>query len=193
MFACELEKGLHLGLLRTADAKALYRTVERNRAVLEAWLPWVHQIENAADMKNYVRFECKRYKGGKAMSAVIFDGREAAGLISYQELDFRNRKATLGYWLDSARQGKGIMTDAAAQMIRFAFATLDLNRVEIRARADNRRSCAVAERLGFKQEGVLRQEEYSGGVYRDHIVYGLLEADWKRQETGGDDPNRITV
>lgn len=184
MFTCEIGRGLLLKLLQPADSKALYRTVVRDRAALQPWLPWVSQIGTAADMKDYVRFECKRYKTGEAMSAVIIEGAEALGLISFQELDFRHRKASLGYWLESSRQGQGIMTAAAADLLQFGFATLDLNRMEIRARTDNVRSCAVAERLGFKQEGVLREEECletAGELeYRDHAVYGLLAHEWKR-------------
>ncbi|QGG55971.1 GNAT family N-acetyltransferase [Paenibacillus sp. B01] len=193
MFHRRLEGGCELRVLAPADAKALYRTLEKDRRELETWLPWVGQIRSAADMKDYVRFECKRYKEGKAMSAVLLDGASAAGMISFQELDFRHRKASLGYWLGSAWQGRGLMAQAAGEMLSFAYGTLDLNRVEIRARTDNRRSRAVALRLGFSLEGVLREEEHADGMFLDHAVYGLLARDWARGRASTDVPDRQPV
>ena len=54
-----------------------------------------------------------------------------------------------------------------------------LNRVEIRAAPENRRSRAIPERLGFTEEGTLRQAERVGERYLDSAVYAMLAEDWK--------------
>jgi ribosomal-protein-serine acetyltransferase len=57
-----------------------------------------------------------------------------------------------------------------------------LHRVEIRARVENARSRAVAERLGFKQEGVLRDEERVGDHYADRVLYAMLASEWPARD-----------
>jgi ribosomal-protein-serine acetyltransferase len=66
------------------------------------------------------------------------------------------------------------MTRAVKALIDHAFGELGLHRVEIRAAAENRRSRAIPERLGFEQEGILREAERVGERYQDLVVYGLL-------------------
>jgi ribosomal-protein-serine acetyltransferase len=56
--------------------------------------------------------------------------------------------------------------------------------VEIRAGVGNRRSRAVAERLGFRQEGVLSEAELVGDHYIDHVVYAMLARDWSGAADG---------
>ena len=63
-------------------------------------------------------------------------------------------------------------------MITYAFDVYGLNKVEIHCATENRRSCAIPERLGFKQEGVLRQGEWLYDHFVDLAVYGLLASEW---------------
>jgi ribosomal-protein-serine acetyltransferase len=60
-----------------------------------------------------------------------------------------------------------------------------MHKVEIRAASGNKKSRAVPERLGFKQEGCIRQAEYLYDHYVDHVVYGMLDLEWaqKKNET----------
>jgi ribosomal-protein-serine acetyltransferase len=53
-----------------------------------------------------------------------------------------------------------------------------LNRVELRAAEENRRSRAIPEHLGFRRDGTLREAELVGGRYLDSVVYSMLAADW---------------
>ena len=62
-------------------------------------------------------------------------------------------------------------------MIDYAFEEMDMNRVEIRCSAENVRSAAVPERLGFKKEGLLRQAEVINGRPHAFLVFGLLAED----------------
>ena len=177
MFSCQLNADVELRLLEPRYSRALFEAVQRNRAELAQWLPWVKHVENKADMRDYIEFEGGRYAAGEGMSVLILHSGQASGVVSFQELDWRNRKTSLGYWLAREYQYKGIMTAACREMVKYAFVTLELNRAEIRSRFGNARSRGVAERLGFTLEGTLRQEEYSEGNYYDHVIYGLVKGD----------------
>jgi ribosomal-protein-serine acetyltransferase len=87
------------------------------------------------------------------------------------------RNAIIGYWLAEEYEGRGLITRAVRALIDHAFGEWQLHRVEIRAAAENVRSRAVPERLGFTQEGVLREAELVGGEYQDLVVYGLVATD----------------
>jgi ribosomal-protein-serine acetyltransferase len=69
------------------------------------------------------------------------------------------------------------MTSCCRFLVRYAFLTLDLNRVEIAVAVHNARSRAIPERLGFKFEGVLRAREHLRGTYLDHAMYSQLRAE----------------
>jgi ribosomal-protein-serine acetyltransferase len=70
------------------------------------------------------------------------------------------------------------MTLINTTLLEHAFRAWKLNRVEIRAGARNTRSRAIPERLGFVEEGVLRQAERVGDRCVDHAVYSMLAAEW---------------
>ena len=55
-----------------------------------------------------------------------------------------------------------------------------MNRVEIHCAAENTRSCAIPKRLGFTQEGILRDAQWLYDRYVDMVVYGLLAREWQR-------------
>ncbi|MDI9832820.1 GNAT family protein [Streptomyces sp. KAU_LT] len=88
------------------------------------------------------------------------------------------RSASLGYVLGAAMWGHGYATEAAHALLRWAFDTLDLNRVQAEADTRNQASARVLEKLGFVREGTLREDCVVNGVVSDSWVYGLLKREW---------------
>ena len=103
-----------------------------------------------------------------------------AGVIGQHYLDSSNRRTELGYWLDAGHQGRGIVTRAAARLTGYAFSDQDCNRVILQCAVGNTRSRAVAERLGFVPEGVLREAEWLYDHYVDLVVYSMLKTEWSK-------------
>lgn len=89
------------------------------------------------------------------------------------------RSAALGYCLNEAAWGHGYATEGARALLEWAFATLDLNRVQAEADTRNVASARVLEKLGFQLEGTLREDCVVDGVVSDSWVYGLLRRDWR--------------
>jgi ribosomal-protein-serine acetyltransferase len=171
-------RGLELRALSPPDAKALYALVDANRARLRKWLPWLDANQSPADSRAYIQRVRAQARAGHGQSYGLWWKGRLAGVAGFVWIDAANRSAAIGYWLDAAAEGHGLVTAAVAALLRHGFRTLKLNRLEIRAAVRNRRSRAVPERLGFRHEGTLHQAEWLYDRYVDHAVYGLVVGEW---------------
>jgi ribosomal-protein-serine acetyltransferase len=172
------DKGLELRLLEERHAEAVFAVVDRNRAYLRQWLPWLDASVSPDDTRNFIKESLGEFASGEGMLAGIWEREQVIGAISYDFIDRANRVARIGYWLASDSQGKGVMTKACRAMVDHAFNELGLNRVEIRCATGNARSRAIPQRLGFKQEGIQRQVEWLYDHFVDLVVYAMLADDW---------------
>jgi ribosomal-protein-serine acetyltransferase len=102
-------------------------------------------------------------------------------VVGLHRIDWANRRTSIGYWIAEAHEGKGLVTRACGGLLEYVFGELGLHHVEIACAPRNIRSCAIAERLGFQREGVLREREWLYDHFVDHVVYGMLASEW----TGG--------
>ncbi|QNM98622.1 GNAT family N-acetyltransferase [Chitinimonas koreensis] len=99
----------------------------------------------------------------------------SAGLFKWNR-SWRN--AALGYELARDCQGQGLMSEALRAVLGYGFGEMRLHRVQAEIHPDNAASRRLAERLGFRQEGLLRDSGYWGGRYHDLVCYGLLAGEW---------------
>lgn len=180
MLRYDISEELSLRMFTVDDADALFELTMASKPYLREWLGWLDYIETVDDSKRNIegRINGLIETGGYPKSfAIIYQG-ELAGTVGYNELDRGIRCGTIGYWLGQAFQGKGIMSQALETLIEYGFRDLGLNKIEIRVATGNVKSRALPERLGFKEEGVLREAEWLYDHYVDHVVYGLLRKEW---------------
>ncbi len=175
----ELGDGQSLRLLVAPDARELYEVVASNRAFLSQWLPWP-PIQTREGIREFIAASDKQLRANQGFQAAIIDRGRIVGVIGFHRLDWENRCTSIGYWLAEDAQGRGAVTRAVRVLLDHAFGVWNLNRVEIRAAVGNLRSRAIAERLGFIEEGVLREAELVGDRSVDHVVYAMLARDWER-------------
>jgi ribosomal-protein-serine acetyltransferase len=169
--------GPSLRPLGVDDADELHALVDANRAHLLPWMPWAGQ-ERAGTVEFLDAAVVQAATGDGAQYAIL-DGGRIAGTVGFHRVDWRNAAGSIGYWLAADAQGRGLMTRAVAACLDHAFDAWDLHRIEIRAAPDNARSRAVPERLGFVQEGILREAERHADRFGDLVVYAMLAADWR--------------
>jgi ribosomal-protein-serine acetyltransferase len=157
--------------------------VAANREHLATWLPWVQATADAGvgARREFIRRARRQLGANDGFQAAIIEGDAIIGVVGFHHVDWANRSTSLGYWLAEDRQGRGTMTEAVRALVRHAFEVWDLNRVEIRVAVGNNRSAAIPQRLGFVEEGILREAERHAGGYRDIVVYSLLRADEPRR------------
>ena len=89
------------------------------------------------------------------------------------------KKVDMGYDLQPAYWGQGIMVEAAIAAIRYGFNDMELNRIAVTIMATNPRSSSLVKKLGFVQEGILRDYSIWKGEYVDEHLYSLLRKDWQ--------------
>ncbi len=99
-------------------------------------------------------------------------------LSSLQRGPFQN--AYLGYWVDQAVAGQGLVPEAVVVALQFAFESLDLHRVQIAIIPRNYASRRVMEKLGIREEGVALRYLEINGVWEDHIRYAITAEEWHR-------------
>ncbi|CAN5853453.1 GNAT family protein [soil metagenome] len=184
MFACPVAERTELRLLEERHADELALLVDRNREHLRAWLPWVDGSRTPADARIFIAGAMRRWGQNNGFTAGIWHEGEMAGTIGLHAIDWSSRASSIGYWIGSDFQGKGIATAACRAVLDHAFGALGLNRVEIRCAPANRRSRAVPERLGFTKEGTLRQVQLLYDRYTDLVVYAMLADEWIGREMG---------
>jgi ribosomal-protein-serine acetyltransferase len=170
-----LGEGRCLRPLEEADADELHQLIERNRPRLAKWIAWAREQTLEGTIAFIGRARAKELEDS-GLSRAIVDDRRLVGVVGIT-VDEANRSAEIGYWLDEAASGKGTATAAVAEIVDFGFDRWQLMRVEIRADVENRPSCAVAERLGFRFEGVMRQAYRVGERYSDDALYSMLSSD----------------
>jgi RimJ/RimL family protein N-acetyltransferase len=102
------------------------------------------------------------------------------GATGFHQIDFRNRHASFGIVIgDKAEWGKGYGTEATRLLVNHAFQSLNLHRVWLHAHEFNERGLRSYKRVGFKEEGILRQDCFREGRYWNTIVMGILREEWK--------------
>jgi ribosomal-protein-serine acetyltransferase len=168
-----------LRLLEESDAAELQALIEANRELLARWLPWAAEqtFEDTVAFIGRTRQQLDRNDG---LQLAIVCGERIAGVVGYREVDWEGRSTSLGYWLAAEHQGRGTMTEVVRALVDHAVSGWGLDRVEIRAAVENRRSRAIPERLGFRLERTLPDAELVGGRQLDSAVYAISAADWLR-------------
>ncbi|QOV90795.1 GNAT family N-acetyltransferase [Humisphaera borealis] len=181
MFAAPLSiPGFSLRIVEDRHVGAVYETVRRNLEHLKPWMPWATDEYSLDGCRAWQRKAIEQFARNDGFNAGIFDGPSFIGVIGVHAIDWWNRKTTVGYWIDAAYQGRGIMTAACRVLLSHLFDELKLNRVEIHCATQNVRSCAIPKRLGFVDERVAREAELlPDGRYLDHAIYTMLASEWK--------------
>lgn len=178
-FKLRVESYLELELLCDDHAQELFDLTDGNREHLRKWLPWLDSHKYLQNTVDFITYSRKQYEENNGLQLCIRYRGKLSGMIGFHRVDWLNHCTGIGYWLAENYQGKGIITRACLCLLDYAFGNLGLNRVEIRCATENTRSRAIPERLGFKEEGVIRQAEWLYDHYVDHVIYGMLREEWK--------------
>jgi ribosomal-protein-serine acetyltransferase len=169
--------GAVLRPFKVSDADEMTAVVAANREHLAPWMPWAESygFEDCVAYLERKRAQIESNDGFEG--AIVLDGR-IVGVAGFHAVDWVNRSSSIGYWLTSEVVGRGLMSGAVRALLEHAFGVWDLHRVTIEAVVDNGRSRAIPERLGFREEALLREAKLIRGRYDDAVLYAMLASEW---------------
>ena len=182
MFVRKVAPGIELRLFQLSDAEPVFAVVERNRAYLREWLPWVDFTSSPDDLRRFIRKVQEQFIAGRGPQCGLWVDGNFAGSVGCHPIDWANRNCSVGYWIGQRDRGKGIVTRSCESLLDYLFADLGLHRVMIQCGVQNTRSCAIPERLGFTREGITREGEWVNNRWLDLIGWGMLEQDWRARK-----------
>ena len=164
------------------DAGAIHEAVTESIDDLRPWLAWASRDYSKAVTQHFVRDSNNAWDDGRAFDFAIRRPEEPdrhVGNVSVWFTSRANHVGEIGYWVRSTETNKGICTEVTARILQLAFEELHMHRVTLRVAIGNRGSERVAEKLGFIQEGVLREDVKVGTRWLDHTIWGLLDSEWR--------------
>jgi RimJ/RimL family protein N-acetyltransferase len=127
---------------------------------IEAFLDWVAAARQAPDHLNLV--------------IERLEEPQPLGMCDLMKIEPPTRTAVLGIWLARPWWGEGYGTDAVRTLCRFGFDHMNLHRITLEVNADNAKAIRAYEKVGFAEEGRLREAGFVHGERMDTLVMGLL-------------------
>lgn len=165
--------------VQTTDALDIFQAIDSGRDHLGPWLPFVALTLSESDSEEFVRSVTNAPESSKEYVFIINSRGHFSGLIGFKQTDRTNRKTEIGYWLAQSATGRGIATESVRALLRFAFDSLGMNRVQIKCATGNEKSKNIPKRLGFVFEGIERDGELlSDGKFTDIEVYSMMKREF---------------
>ncbi len=171
-------EGVRLRPHRTSDYTEWAALRAGSRAFLQPWEPtWPADDLSRAAFRRRLTAYAQDLERGLAYPFLVFrqsDGVMIGGLTVSNVRRGVAQMASLGYWIGEPFVRRGHTSDAVKAVTRFCFERLGLHRVEAACIPTNEASQGVLRRCGFKQEGLARSYLRINGVWRDHLLFGLV-------------------
>jgi len=172
---------LTLRRINMRDAEDMFR-YSKDPLVAQHVLWDAHK--HISESRAYIRYMLRKYRAGEPASWGIVETETdtVIGTIGFMWYQPENNAAEVGYSLSRTHWGRGYMTEALTAVLRYAFETFGMNRVEAIHEVNNPASGAVMRKCGMKREGLLREKLYNKGRYVDVEMYSILRKDWAMRE-----------
>jgi RimJ/RimL family protein N-acetyltransferase len=145
------------------------------------WKLWYTAIPRAEDMAKEIDRRLGLQASGTMLPFTVFDADgKIAGMSTYMNVDAANRRVEIGStWYAKRVQRSGLNTQCKLLLLAHAFEKLDCIAVEFRTHFFNHQSRRAIERLGAKQDGILRNHQIApNGTLRDTVVFSIIAGEW---------------
>lgn len=176
---------LYLRPMHEKDWRAWAELRAHSRAFLEPWEPtWPSDALTRAMYRRRLNLALEELRQEVGYAFHIFsraDDRLVGGITMAHVRRGIAQSATLGYWIGLPFARQGMMTEAIGAVSEFAFEQLKLHRLEAACLPANEPSRRVLLKSGFQQEGYAREYLRIAGTWHDHLLFGQLAEDWRRE------------
>jgi len=164
---------------KPTDMAKMFSAVRESFHELSPWMPWCHDDYSIEDSKNWIELSAKNWNQENEYNFAITDSKDGSylGGCGLNHINSIDRWANLGYWVRSSRVNHGIATSATLLLSQFGFRELEFNRIEIVVAVENKTSQRVAEKVGAKQEGIMRNRLLLHDKLHDAVLFSLIPTD----------------
>ena len=178
-------------VLRASDvslAKAVADYLGRNRDAHATWNPPMPEaVFTEAGQLERLAAAVKAEVEGTQIGWFLCPGDEPDRVIGHLRFSqiFRGvfHSAMLGYSIDAAHEGRGLMREGLEAALADIFGPrVRLHRVQANTLVDNVRSLGLLERLGFQREGLSKNYLFINGAWRDHVLTARINPHWPSDE-----------
>ena len=152
----------------------------------DLWKLWYTAIPRAEDMTKEIDRRLGLQKAGTMLPWTVFDPEGGiAGMTTFMNVDAANRRVEIGStWYGKSAQRGPLNTQCKILLLTHAFETLNCIAVEFRTHFFNHQSRRAIERLGAKQDGILRNHQIApNGTLRDTVVFSIIASEWPTVKT----------
>ncbi|RZJ68424.1 MAG: N-acetyltransferase [Flavobacterium sp.] len=170
-----------LNQLQDILPREFFDLIQRNVEHIKKTFP--KTLNNCLDLDKTIQFLGENIDKEENGSGYYFyirnlETRKLIGYVCIKNVDRNIMKCELAYFVDKDFEGKGIISKAVSQVIKFCFAELRMNKIFICTSLVNLGSQRIATKHGFVEEGILRSEFKNGdGTLEDIKYFGLLKSD----------------
>ena len=163
----------------SGDVERLYQAARESVTEMSPWMPWCHADYSIEESRAWVESRAEAWEKGTDYDFAITDARDGSflGGCGLSHIDQANQIADLGYWVRTSRTKRGMASAAVRLLARFGFEKLKLNRIEIVAAVGNKASQRVAEKVGARREGILRNRIVVRDRVYDAVMFSLIPED----------------
>ncbi len=147
----------------------------------ELWKLWYTSVPSPEGMAKEIDRRLSLQATGSMLPFTVFDAEgNVAGMTTYMNVDAANRRVEIGStWYTKRVQRSPLNTQCKLLLLGHAFEQLDCIAVEFRTHFFNQQSRRAIERLGAKQDGILRSHQVApNGTLRDTVVYSIIATEW---------------
>jgi len=161
------------------DAETCYSAVIESIDDLMPWMFWCHLEISFSEIEDWIVSRPQAWEDDKDYDFAIIDSNQGSfiGNCGLGHIDLHNKVAELGYWIRTSQTNRNFATCASRLVLNFAFDVLKLNRIEIIVASSNETSQHVAEKLGAKKEGLLRQRLNIRDKVHDAYLFSIIPDD----------------
>ncbi|PKL46000.1 MAG: hypothetical protein CVV42_18045 [Candidatus Riflebacteria bacterium HGW-Riflebacteria-2] len=178
---------IYLQRLSRSHAEELRQLYIANRKFLSRWLQPLPERISLQQMHDLIAEDHRLARNGSRLDLGIFQGasNNLIGRIALHSVDYGiQHSAGMSYWMSHELCRSGLMTRSLATLASFAFEEACLHRLWLHVVSDNIASIALASKLGFCREGVLRKNLFINGEWQDSVLMSLLASEYDAMADG---------
>ncbi|WP_117233001.1 GNAT family N-acetyltransferase [Vibrio maerlii] len=148
----------------------------------ELWKLWYTSVPHQDNVHAYIDEALRQQSEGLALPFVVVDkvSQKIIGSTRFCTADSKNQRVEIGYtWYSKSYQRSSVNTECKILLLTHAFEILDAIAVQFTTHWHNQASRTAIDRLGAKQDGVIRNhQKMPNGGYRDTVIFSIISSEW---------------